>query len=513
MRGVGNGEVSGEMAELRPGEIVAGHVIQRRIGTGGSGSVYVARHPRLPRMVALKIMHHDAVMTEAETWRRFQREADITARFDHPHIVSVYDRGVADDLLWISMQYVDGPDAGLLHATEPVRALRIASEIAGALDYAHGTGVLHRDVKPSNLLLAPADNGRSERALLTDFGIARLRDESTKLTATGVIAATFAFASPEQVSGAPLGPQSDQYSLACTLFVLLTDRRPFDADNPLGWVHAHTALAPLRLSQVRPDLPRALDGVLCRALAKDPALRYPTCTDFLNAARDAAESRTATTFFVTPPLPGNPIRPLAPSAHPTPPNPPHPVPARPVPRRGALVTALGLLFVVAAGGLGYGLFRYFASAPEVANAAKTQAFSTVSTVAPTSAAGRPASDGQVPAAFLGHWSATAGPSGDGDYALTITGGNIGDQVFSLTEKIALPGGGPATCTYTAVLESSNLATRISVAESRLDTTGSDRLCPVSAPRTDIEFRNGTLFRSGSNYAGATYTRATAQPIR
>ncbi|MGW2665417.1 protein kinase domain-containing protein [Nocardia tengchongensis] len=268
MRGVGNGEVSGEMAELRPGEIVAGHVIQRRIGTGGSGSVYVARHPRLPRMVALKIMHHDAVMTEAETWRRFQREADITARFDHPHIVSVYDRGVADDL-----------------------------------------------------------------------------------------------------------------------------------------------------------------------------------------------------------------------------------------------------FVVAAGGLGYGLFRYFASAPEVANAAKTQAFSTISTVAPTSTAGRPASDGQVPAAFLGHWSARTGPSGDGDYGLTITGGNIGDQVFSLTEKIALPGGGPATCTYTAVLESSNLATRISVAESRLDTTGSDRLCPVSAPRTDIEYRNGTLVRSGSNYAGATYTRATAQPIR
>ncbi|MEU1425837.1 serine/threonine-protein kinase [Nocardia sp. NPDC005746] len=506
------------MAELRPGEIVAGHVIQRRIGTGGSGSVYVARHPRLPRMVALKIMHQSALMTEADTWRRFQREADLTARFDHPHIVSVYDRGVADDLLWISMQYVDGPDAGLLRAVAPSRALRIGAEIAGALDYAHGKGVLHRDVKPSNLLLAPADNGRTERALLTDFGIARLRDESTKLTATGVIAATFAFASPEQVSGAPIGPQSDQYSLACTLFVLLTDRRPFDADNPLGWVHAHTTVAPLRLGQVRPDLPRALDDVLSRALAKDPAQRYPTCTDFMNAARDAAESRTPTTYFVTPPLPGG--APSIPSPHavqPTPPESPPPAQSAPVagptsPRRGVLVAALGLLCVVTAGGLGYSLFRYLGSTAEVTNASSTQAFSPVSTVSPTSA-GRPATDGQVPGSVLGRWSAKTGPSGDGDYALTINGGNIGDQVFTLTEKITLPGGGQGICSYTALLESSNLSTRISVGESRLEPTGSDHGCPVSAPRTDVEFRGGTLVRSGANYAGATYTKVSAPPPR
>ncbi|MFJ4656177.1 serine/threonine-protein kinase [Nocardia sp. NPDC088792] len=275
------------MTDLRPGEVVAGYVIEQRIGAGGSGTVYAARHPRLPRLAALKVFSRDDVDTDAEQFHRFQREADITARFDHPNIVSVYDRGVDGGRLWIAMQYVPGTDAETEWGTTPERAFRIAADIASALDYAHGKGVLHRDVKPSNILLSPAEDGRVERALLTDFGIARLRDESTHLTRTGNVAATFAFASPEQLAGQPLDPRTDQYSLACTLFVLLTGVRPFRATDMVSWMYAHTQLAPLHVSEVRPDLPAALDPVFDQALAKDPNQRFGGCVDFVDAAWSA----------------------------------------------------------------------------------------------------------------------------------------------------------------------------------------------------------------------------------
>ncbi|QVI22713.1 serine/threonine protein kinase [Nocardia tengchongensis] len=281
------------MTELRPGEVLAGYVIARRIGAGGSGVVYAARHPRLPRLTALKILKRDEVADDDEVWQRFEREADIAAHFDHPNIVQIYDRGVTEDRFWISMQYVDGSDAAELHRVSPDRALTIGGDIGAALDYAHGKGVLHRDVKPSNILIADPDSGRPERALLTDFGIARLRDETTKLTQTGNISATFAFASPEQVSGKPVGPRSDQYSLACTLFVLLTDHRPFSADNPLAWVHAHTRERPRRVSELNPALPAALDEVFDRALAKDPEDRFDNCADFAYAAAEAYYSDPA----------------------------------------------------------------------------------------------------------------------------------------------------------------------------------------------------------------------------
>ncbi|MFD9615383.1 serine/threonine-protein kinase, partial [Streptomyces sp. NPDC059083] len=129
----------------------------------GSGVVYAARHPRLPRLTALKILKRDDVAEDDEVWRRFEREADIAAHFDHPNIVQVYDRGVAENQFWISMQYIDGVDAAELHRVSPDRGLRIGTEIAAALDYAHGKGVLHRDVKPSNILIADPDSGRPER--------------------------------------------------------------------------------------------------------------------------------------------------------------------------------------------------------------------------------------------------------------------------------------------------------------------------------------------------------------
>ncbi|MFI6870922.1 serine/threonine-protein kinase [Nocardia sp. NPDC050406] len=285
------------MAELRPGEVLAGYVIEGRIGAGGSGEVYVARHPRLPRRTAIKVLNRAALAGGADALRRFEREADITARFDHPNIVAVHDRGIAGGRLWISMQYIEGGDTAELRGIDPVRALRIGGEIASALDYAHGKGVLHRDVKPSNILLAAPDDGRPERALLTDFGIARLHDDTGQVTRTGDITATFAYASPEQLSGATLTPRSDQYSLACAVFVLLTGRKPFEAPHAAAWVYAHTQKRPLRVTEARPELPTALDEVFDRALAKDPGARFSSCTEFLDAAvrsmSGAAPRRTA----------------------------------------------------------------------------------------------------------------------------------------------------------------------------------------------------------------------------
>ncbi|MFE2996303.1 protein kinase [Nocardia sp. NPDC059246] len=289
------------MADLKPGEEIAGYVIERWIGAGGSGTVYAARHPRLPRLAALKVFNRDEVTADAEGWRRFEREADITARFDHPNIVSVYDRGLDDGRLWIAMQFVEGPDADSLSGLAPERALRVGGGIASALDYAHGKGVLHRDVKPSNIMLSPAEDGRPERALLTDFGIARLRDETTHVTKTGDISATFAFASPEQVSGRFLDPRTDQYSLACTLFVLLTGSRPFLATDLAGLIYAHTSTPPLHVTQVRPDLSAGFDAVFDRALAKHPDERFPSCTDFAEAAWAAWRVATTPTVLTAPP--------------------------------------------------------------------------------------------------------------------------------------------------------------------------------------------------------------------
>ncbi|MFD6353016.1 serine/threonine-protein kinase [Nocardia tengchongensis] len=285
------------MADPQPGEDIAGYVIERWIGAGGSGTVYAARHPRLPRLAALKVFNRDEVDADTEGWRRFEREADITARFDHPNIVSVYDRGRDAGRLWIAMQFVAGPDADGLSGLSPERALHIGGGIASALDYAHGKGVLHRDVKPSNILLSPAEDGRPERALLTDFGIARLRDETTHVTKTGDISATFAFASPEQVSGRFLDPRTDQYSLACTLFVLLTGARPFLATDLAGWIYAHTSTPPLHVTQLRPDLSAAFDPVFDRALAKHPDERFASCLDFADAAWHAWQTASAPTVL------------------------------------------------------------------------------------------------------------------------------------------------------------------------------------------------------------------------
>ncbi|MGW4241764.1 serine/threonine-protein kinase [Nocardia sp. NPDC004722] len=455
--------------ELRPGEVIAGYVIARRIGAGGSGVVYAARHPRLPRLTALKILKRDDVAEDADVWRRFEREADIAAHFDHPNIVQIYDRGVAEDLLWISMQFIDGVDAAELHHVSPDRGLRIATEIGAALDYAHGKGVLHRDVKPSNILIADPDNGRPERALLTDFGIARLRDETTKLTHTGNISATFAFASPEQVSGKPVGPRSDQYSLACTLFVLLTDHRPFRADNPLGWVHAHTQERPLPISEVNPDLPPALDAVFEQAMAKDPEDRFESCADFAYAATqayysDPALARTA------------PARLL-----------PHPPPRRPQRRKQ----------------LWRSLFHRRTLIP-IAVAAVTAAVVAFAVhQGPQQPA--PAAGGLVPSRFVGTWLATEGQT---NYRLTVQQAKVGDPVLSNRVDGVLPNGSPFHCEFSAPLDGAPAdGDRLIVGTSEIVVREPANACKANGPTTLTLLPDGRISRKTDVSGLITYTSA------
>ncbi|MGS2806231.1 protein kinase domain-containing protein [Nocardia sp. MW-W600-9] len=271
------------MSMLDGNDVFAGYTIERLLGRGGMGSVYLARHPRLPRRTAMKLLNRE-LFDDTEIRARFEREADLVAQLEHPNIVTVYDRGVENNQLWISMRYIDGADAASLPApVAPARAVRIVAETAAALDFAHSRSVLHRDVKPANILIEPVDG--TERVYLTDFGIARLHDDNAaKLTQTGTFTATLAFASPEQLSGIALDGRADQYSLACTLFRLLTGTTPFEASNPVTVIQGHLQQPPPRASALRAELPAALDAVIARGMAKRPDERFATCAEFAAAA-------------------------------------------------------------------------------------------------------------------------------------------------------------------------------------------------------------------------------------
>ena len=268
---------------LHNGEVFANYVIQRLLGTGGTGEVYLAQHPRLPRQDALKIL--SSASTDDEEFRaRFNREAELAATLFHPHIVGVLDRGEFNGRLWISMAYVEGTDAGrLIRERYPSGmpeqdVLEIVTAVADALDFGHERRLLHRDVKPENILVTASD-GHRRRVLLTDFGIARRIDDVSNLTDDGVAVGTVSYIAPEQLLGKPLDGRADQYALAATTFHLLTGAPPFQDSNRAVVISQHLSTPPPRISDGRPDLAH-LDAVLARALAKDPSERYPTCLDF-----------------------------------------------------------------------------------------------------------------------------------------------------------------------------------------------------------------------------------------
>ncbi|MFI9510504.1 protein kinase [Nocardia sp. NPDC052566] len=264
------------------GTVFAGYLIEGVAGHGGMGTVYAARHPRLPRLVALKLLNRE-VSADPELRRRFEQEANVIARLDHPGIVGIHDRGSDAGHLWIAMQYIQGIDASRIdpRTLTVERAVRLIGETAAALDYAHSRGVLHRDIKPANILLSASEAGRAERAVLTDFGIARLVDSNTHLTSTGTFTATLAYASPEQLSGERVDHRSDQYSLACTLYTMLAGRSPFAATNPGQVVagHLNKPVPPL----ARPDVSPQLKGAIQRAMAKQPGERFGDCREFAQA--------------------------------------------------------------------------------------------------------------------------------------------------------------------------------------------------------------------------------------
>ncbi|WP_156689580.1 serine/threonine-protein kinase, partial [Mycobacterium sp. Marseille-P9652] len=282
---------------LAEGEVFAGYTIVRRLGAGGMGEVYLAQHPRLPRRDALKILPRD-LTSDDEFRQRFNREADLAASLYHEHIVGIHDRGEYEGALWISMDYVEGTDAArLLRSDYPsgmpkADVIEIISAIADALDYAHARGLLHRDVKPANILLTSASEASPRRRiLLADFGIARELGEISGLTATNMLVGTTAYCAPEQLQGADIGARADQYALGCTAFNLLTGTAPFHHSNPAVVISQHLSAPPPLLSERRPDL-ADLDPVIARALAKNPEERYRTCAEF--AAALAGRPPTAT---------------------------------------------------------------------------------------------------------------------------------------------------------------------------------------------------------------------------
>jgi serine/threonine-protein kinase len=276
---------------LATGVVFAGYTILRPLGSGGMGEVYLAQHPRLPRREALKILPEE-ITADSDFRARFHREADLAAKLWHPNIVGVHDRGEFDGQLWIAMDYVEGTDASqLLKADYPdgmpahdVCAIVIA--VAGALDYAHQRGLLHRDVKPANTLLTEPQDGE-RRILLADFGIARHDDDIGGLTATNMTVGTVAYAAPEQLMGAHIDGRADQYALAATAFHLLTGAPPYQHSNPVAVISQHLNGTLPRLSDHRPDLAH-LDHVFFKALAKDPTDRFGRCHDFATALNQRA---------------------------------------------------------------------------------------------------------------------------------------------------------------------------------------------------------------------------------
>ncbi|ORW53237.1 serine/threonine-protein kinase [Mycobacterium parmense] len=289
------GEPSGARLAVTNGTPFAGYTILRQLGAGGMAEVYLALHPRLPRRDVIKVLA-EAVTADREFRERFNREADLAATLWHPHIVGVHDRGEFDGHLWISMDYVEGTDAArLMRERYPDgmtidEVCAIVRAVASALDYAHDRGLLHRDVKPANILLTHPEDGE-RRIVLADFGVARHLGDISGITETNVAVGTVAYAAPEQLTGANIDGRADQYALAATAFHLLTGAPPFQHSNPIAVISQHLHEDPPRLSDYRPELAE-LDDVFFQALAKQPADRFGRCRAFAAAVGERVPDDT-----------------------------------------------------------------------------------------------------------------------------------------------------------------------------------------------------------------------------
>jgi len=277
------------LAGLTPGAMVAGYHLESRIGAGGMAVVFRARDETLGRTVALKVLT-PTLAGDGEFRERFIRESRAAAAVDHPHIIPVYGAGEADGILYLAMRYVSGGDLrSVMYREGPLPAERAAfflSPVASALDAAHAAGLVHRDVKPANVLVDTSP-GRPDHLYLSDFGLAKGATSMTGLTGTGQFLGTADYAAPEQISGGRAYAQTDQYALACVAFTMLTGALPFARNEPMAVLWAHLNDPPPSATAHRFDLSPVVDQVLGRALAKNPAARYPSCGAFADALRAA----------------------------------------------------------------------------------------------------------------------------------------------------------------------------------------------------------------------------------
>jgi serine/threonine-protein kinase len=314
-------QVPGTQGMLLPGSTVAGYVIEEQIGAGGMAVVYRARDEVLGRLVAVKVLS-PALASDQEFRARFLRESRAVAAVDEPHIVPVYGAGDAGGVLYIASRFVAGGDLSRLQRAAqgplpPAQAADLIAQVASALDAAHAIGLVHRDVKPANILIERI-MGRPEHAYLSDFGLSKsTTTDATGLTVAGRFMGTPDYCAPEQITGAPVDGRADQYSLACVAFSLLAGAVPYGRGDSMARLFAHVNSPVPVLTSIRPDLPPPADWVLARGMAKNPAERDESCTAFASALRVALGVGTGA-------FPGASLPPS------TGPVPTGPVPARPV---------------------------------------------------------------------------------------------------------------------------------------------------------------------------------------
>lgn len=330
------------MAEpLAPGvgETFGGYAIESLLGRGGMGTVYLATHARLARKVALKVILPE--LAHDEDFRaRFLRESQLAASLDHPNAIPIYDAGEIDGILYLAMRYVSGPSLQTLlrarGSISPEEALRIAEQIGGALDAAHVAGLVHRDVKPANILLDES----GDRAYLCDFGLAK-HTSSHGMTQTGSFLGTVDYCAPEQIEGRPVDGRADVYSLGTVLFHCLAGQPPYRRETDFAVLNAHLHDPPPALSTVRPGLPQALDGVLVTAMAKYADVRYSTAGELAAAFGAAMRGEAAA---ATRPAPALVVAPAVEPATVA-------LPPRPARKRRSWIAALVLALALAAGGV------------------------------------------------------------------------------------------------------------------------------------------------------------------
>ena len=284
------GRPDGSYRRLGPGSRIAGYLVEEQIGAGGMAVVFRARDEVLGRLAAVKVIA-PSMANDEEFRARFLRESRMAAAVDSLHIIPVYAAGESDGLLYIATRFVlDGDLAALRRRSggrlAPERAASLISQMATALDAAHAAGLVHRDVKPQNILVDTVPE-RFEHAFLTDFGLSRPTQSSIRLTVSGQFLGTPDFAAPEQIRSGPVDGRADQYALACVAFVLLTGKLPFRRSSAVETMSAHLDNPVPLVTGFRPELPAAVNGVITRAMSKPAAGRYARCADFADALRKA----------------------------------------------------------------------------------------------------------------------------------------------------------------------------------------------------------------------------------